>query len=166
MTQSSPSSCDYWGDEDLNPAVLDELAVFEANQVASTSRLVGRRSPSETMPPLSTNPESEDSFDPFNVDIQDLRGLDAATEDYRRKEAAARAAPASVSPPLPTHSAVPSKLHCTRPTAKLRNGTTLLLRRQGRKGKLGKGKQENWTRMRMKRTLLSNLPHLSSKSCS
>jgi hypothetical protein len=95
---SSPSSCDYWGDEDLSPAVLDELAVFEANQVASTSRLVGRRSPFETMPPLSTNPESDDSFDPFNVDMQNLQGLDAATEDYRRKEAAAPAAPASKPP--------------------------------------------------------------------
>lgn len=89
---SSPSSTDYWGNEDLDPAVLDELAVIEANQVASTSRSVGQRSPSETMPP---NPEFDDSFDPFNVDIQDLQGLDAATEDYRRKEAAA---PASKSP--------------------------------------------------------------------
>jgi hypothetical protein len=89
MTQSSPSSCDYWGNEDLNPAVLNELAIFEANQVTSTSRLVGQRSPSETMPPLSTNPESKDSFDPFNIDIQDLQGLDAATEDYRWKEVAA-----------------------------------------------------------------------------
>jgi ATP-dependent DNA helicase MPH1 len=86
---SSPSN--YWGDEDLNSAVLNELAVIEATQVASTSRSVVQR----TMPPLSTNPESDDVFDLFNVDIQDLQELDAAIEDdYRRKQAA----PASKSP--------------------------------------------------------------------
>ena len=91
---SSPSS--YWGDEDLNSAVLNELAVIEATQVASRSRPVVRRSPSKTMPPLFTAPDSDDVFDlTFDVDIQDLQELDAAIEkDYRRKEAA----PTSKSP--------------------------------------------------------------------
>lgn len=82
---SSPS--DYWGDEDLNSAVLNELAVIEATQVASTSRPAVRRSPPRTMPP---NQDSDDVFDlTFDVDVQDLRELDAAIEnDYRRKGAA------------------------------------------------------------------------------
>jgi ATP-dependent DNA helicase MPH1 len=91
---SSPSS--YWGDEDLNSAVLNELDVIEATQVASTSRPVVRRTPPKTMPPPFTNPDSDDVFDlTFDVDIQDLRELDAAIEkDYRRKGAA----PTSKSP--------------------------------------------------------------------
>jgi len=91
---SSPNS--YWGDEELNSAVLNELAVIEATQVASTSRPVVRRSPSKTVPPLFTNPDSDDLFDlTFNVDVQDLQELDAAIEkDYRRKGAA----PTSKSP--------------------------------------------------------------------
>lgn len=89
---SSPNS--YWGDEDLNSAVLSELAVIEATQVASTSRPVVRRSPPKTMPP---NQDSDDVFDlTFDVDIQDLRELDAAIEnDYRRKGAAPTAKPPS-----------------------------------------------------------------------
>lgn len=92
---SSPGS--YWGDEDFNSAVLSELAVIEANQIASTSRSLMRRSPSppKAMPPLSTNPASDDVYDLFNVDIQDFQELDAAIEkDLRRKEAA----PTSKSP--------------------------------------------------------------------
>ena len=87
VIMSSPNS--YWGDEELNSAVLNELAVIEATQVASTSRPLVRRSPSKTMPPFA-NPDSDDIFDlTFNVDIQDLQELDAAIEkDYRRKEAA------------------------------------------------------------------------------
>ena len=85
---SSPNS--YWGDEELNSAVLNELAVIEATQVASTSRPLARRSPSKTVPPPFTNPDSDDIFDlTFNVDMQDLQELDAAIEkDYTRKGAA------------------------------------------------------------------------------
>jgi len=82
---SSPNS--YWGDEELNSAVLNELAVFEATQIASTSKPVVRRSPSKTGPPPFTNADSDDLFDlTFNVDVQDLQELDAAIEkDYVRK---------------------------------------------------------------------------------
>ncbi|KAH9057001.1 hypothetical protein EDB87DRAFT_1833399 [Lactarius vividus] len=88
---SSPNS--YWGDEELNSAVLNELAVIEATQIASTSRPVVR-SPPKTVPPLTTL-DSDDLFDfTFDVGVQDLQELDAAIEnDYRRK-----AAPASKSP--------------------------------------------------------------------
>ncbi|KAI9445432.1 P-loop containing nucleoside triphosphate hydrolase protein [Lactarius indigo] len=89
---SSPNS--YWGDEELNSAVLNELAVIEATQIASTSRPV-LRSPPKTVPPPLTNLDSDDLFDlTFDVGVQDLQELDAAIEkDYRRK-----AAPASKSP--------------------------------------------------------------------
>ena len=85
---SSPNS--YWGDEELNSAVLNELAVIDATQVASTSRPLVRRSPSKAVPPHFANPDSDDIFDlTFNVGIQDLQELDAAIEkDYRRKGAA------------------------------------------------------------------------------
>ena len=83
---SSPNS--YWVDEELNSAVLNELAVIEATQVASTSRPLVRTSPSTTVPSFA-NPGSDDIFDlTFNVDIQDLQELDVAIEnDYRRKGA-------------------------------------------------------------------------------
>ncbi|KAH8992001.1 P-loop containing nucleoside triphosphate hydrolase protein [Lactarius akahatsu] len=82
---SSPNS--YWGDEELNSAVLNELAVIEATQIASTSRPVVR-SPPKTVPPLAKQ-DSDDLFDlAFDVDAQDLQELDAAIEkDYRRKAA-------------------------------------------------------------------------------
>ncbi|KAH8998735.1 P-loop containing nucleoside triphosphate hydrolase protein [Lactarius hatsudake] len=82
---SSPNS--YWGDEELNSAVLNELAAIEATQIASTSRPVVR-SPPKTVPPLAKQ-DSDDLFDlTFDVDVQDLQELDAAIEkDYRRKAA-------------------------------------------------------------------------------
>ncbi|KAH9049465.1 hypothetical protein EDB84DRAFT_1649374, partial [Lactarius hengduanensis] len=74
-------------DEELNSAVLNELAVIEATQIASTSRPVVR-SPPKTVPPLAKQ-DSDDLFDlTFDVDAQDLQKLDAAIEkDYRRKAA-------------------------------------------------------------------------------
>ncbi|KAH9075821.1 P-loop containing nucleoside triphosphate hydrolase protein [Lactarius deliciosus] len=82
---SSPNS--YWGDEELNSAVLNELAVIEATQIASTSRPVVR-SPPKTVPPLAKQ-DSDDLFDlTFDVDAQGLQELDAAIEkDYIRKAA-------------------------------------------------------------------------------
>ena len=83
---SSPSY--YWGEEEINSAVLNELAAFEASQVASTSKPAVRK-PSESsnqVPPSLTVADSDDSFDfTFDIGAQDLQSLDAAIErDYRR----------------------------------------------------------------------------------
>jgi ATP-dependent DNA helicase MPH1 len=94
---SSPSG--YWDDEELNSAVLNELAVIEASQVASTSKQIIRKSesPSKTVPPPLTVADSDDLFDlTFDVDVQDLQQLDAAIEkDYRRQTGSTSKTPLS-----------------------------------------------------------------------
>ena len=92
---SSPNG--YWDDEELNSAVLYELAAIEASQVASTSKPVVRKSPSNTMPPPLTVADSDDMFDlTFDVGVQDLQKLDAAIEkDYRRQTGSISKSPLS-----------------------------------------------------------------------
>jgi len=82
---SSPSR--YWDDDEINPAVLNELAAIEASQVASTSNPVVRKPSVNVVPPPLTAADSDDLFDlSFDVGVQDLQRLDAAIEqDYRRK---------------------------------------------------------------------------------
>jgi ATP-dependent DNA helicase MPH1 len=82
---SSPSR--YWDDEELNSAVLNELAAIEAGQVASTSKPTDRRPSPDLGPTPLTVADSDDLFDlTFDLDVQELEILDAAIEnDYRRK---------------------------------------------------------------------------------
>jgi ATP-dependent DNA helicase MPH1 len=91
---SSPSH--YWDDDDINSAVLNELAAFEATQVASTSKPIVRKPSANFGPPLAVA-DSDDLFDlTFDVGVQDLQRLDAAIErDYKRKAATAAKSPSS-----------------------------------------------------------------------
>ena len=81
---SSPSH--YWDDEELNSAVLNELAAIEAGQVASTSKPTVRKPSPDLRPTPLTVADSDDLFDlTFDLDVQELERLDAAIEnDYRR----------------------------------------------------------------------------------
>ncbi|KAH9006014.1 P-loop containing nucleoside triphosphate hydrolase protein [Lactarius hatsudake] len=159
---SSPNS--YWGDEELNSAVLNELAAIEATQIASTSRPVVR-SPPKTVPPFAKQ-DSDDLFDlTFDVDLQDLQELDAAIEkDYRRKAAPSSSntfgrslsgrqttlfggivPPRSPSPKKPPSSRRGAQQKSPRHSTdrKVRSGTTPLLRRRARNGRPGKGKAKD-----------------------
>ncbi|KAI0286801.1 hypothetical protein BGY98DRAFT_929898 [Russula aff. rugulosa BPL654] len=82
---SSPSH--YWDDEELNSAVLNELAAIEASQVASTSKTTVRKPSPDLGPTPLTVADSDDLFDlTFDLDVQELEKLDAAIEDdYRQK---------------------------------------------------------------------------------
>lgn len=92
---SSPSH--YWDDDELNSAVLNELAAIEASQVASTSKPVVRKPLVNDVPPPLTAADSDDLFDfSFDVGVQDLQRLDAAIEqDYRRKASSTTKSPSS-----------------------------------------------------------------------
>jgi ATP-dependent DNA helicase MPH1 len=92
---SSPSS--YWDDEELNSAVLNELAAIEATQVASTSKPVVRKPSSNSVAPPLTAADSDDLFDfSFDVGVQDLQRLDAAIErDYRQNAGTTSKSPSS-----------------------------------------------------------------------
>jgi ATP-dependent DNA helicase MPH1 len=92
---SSPS--DYWDDEELNSAVLSELAAIEATQVASTSKPIVRKPSVKLVPPPLTVADSDDLFDlSFDVGVQDLQRLDAAIEkDYSRKAGSTPKSPLS-----------------------------------------------------------------------
>lgn len=92
MSSSSPSR--YWDDEELNTAVLNELAVIDPPQVASTSKPTVRKPSSET--PL-TVADSDDLYDlTFDVGVQDLQRLDAAIEkDYKRRADSTSKSPSS-----------------------------------------------------------------------
>ncbi|KAI0271516.1 hypothetical protein BC834DRAFT_859979 [Gloeopeniophorella convolvens] len=86
---SSPDA--YWGDDDLNSAILTGLAAFEANHAASTSR----RTPEPASAPAPARPppqplaaaDSDDFFDlTLDFDASDLKQLDDAIEkDIQRK---------------------------------------------------------------------------------
>ena len=82
---SSPSH--YWDDEELNSAVLNELAAIEASQVASTSKTTVRKPSPDLGPTPLTVADSDDLFDlTFDLDVRELEKLDAAIEDdYRQK---------------------------------------------------------------------------------
>ena len=92
---SSPSR--YWDDEELNSAVLNELAAVEASQVASTSKLTVRKPSPDRGPTPLTVADSDDLFDlTFDLDVQELERLDAAIEnDYRRKAGSTSKSPSS-----------------------------------------------------------------------
>lgn len=92
---SSPSV--YWDDEELNSAVLSELAAIEASQVVSTAKPFVRKPPSNRVSPSHTVADSDDLFDAaFDVGVQDLQRLDAAIErDYRRRAGSAPKSPSS-----------------------------------------------------------------------
>jgi ATP-dependent DNA helicase MPH1 len=92
---SSPSR--YWGDEELNSAVLNELAAIEAGQVASTSKPTIRKPSPDLGPTPLTVADSDDLFDlMFDLDVQELEMLDAAIEnDYRRKADSTSKSPSS-----------------------------------------------------------------------
>jgi ATP-dependent DNA helicase MPH1 len=92
---SSPSH--YWDDNELNSAVLNELAAFEASQVASTSKPTIRKPSANSVPPPLIAEDSDDLFDlSFDVGVQDLQRLDAAIErDYQRKGGSASKSPSS-----------------------------------------------------------------------
>lgn len=94
---SSPSR--YWDDEELNSAVLNELAAIEPRQVASTSEPTVRKpSPDRPPTPLAVA-DSDDLFDvTFDLDVQELQRLDAAIEkDYGRKaDSTSRSGPLTV----------------------------------------------------------------------
>ena len=94
-TMSSPSR--YWDDDELNSAVLNELAAIDTLQVASTSKPLVRKPSSDLEPTPLTVPDSDDLFDlTFDVGVQDLQRLDAAIEkDYRRKADAPSKSPSS-----------------------------------------------------------------------
>jgi ATP-dependent DNA helicase MPH1 len=85
MSSSSPSR--YWDDEELNTAVLNELAVIDPPQVASTSKQTVRKPSSDIEATPLTVADSDDLYDlTFDVGAQDLQRLDVAIEkDYRRK---------------------------------------------------------------------------------
>ena len=95
---SSPSH--YWNDEELNPAVLNELAAMEAGQVASTSKPTVRKPSPDLGPTPLTVADSDDLFDlTFDLDVQELEKLDAAIEDdYRRKADSTSKSPSSGAP--------------------------------------------------------------------
>jgi ATP-dependent DNA helicase MPH1 len=82
---SSPSR--YWDDEELNFAVLNELAAIDPPQVASTSKPTVRKPSPALRPTPLTVGDSDDLYDlTFDVGVQDLQRLDAAIEkDYRKK---------------------------------------------------------------------------------
>ena len=92
---SSPSH--YWDDEELNSAVLNELAAIEVGQVASTSKPTVRKPSPELGPTPLTVADSDDLFDlTFDLDVQELEMLDAAIEnDYRRKPDSTPKSPSS-----------------------------------------------------------------------
>lgn len=92
---SSPSH--YWDDEELNTAVLNELAAIEAGQVASTSKPTVRKPSPDLRPTPLTVADSDDLFDlTFDLDVQELEILDAAIEnDYRRKPDSTSKSPSS-----------------------------------------------------------------------
>jgi ATP-dependent DNA helicase MPH1 len=94
---SSPSN--YWDGEELNSAVLNELAVIEASQAVSISKPIVRKSPPNTVPtPLPlTAADSDDLFDlTFDVGLQDLQNLDAAIErDYNKQSGSTSKSPLS-----------------------------------------------------------------------
>jgi ATP-dependent DNA helicase MPH1 len=92
---SSPSH--YWDDEELNSAVLNELAAIEAGQVASTSKPTVRKPSPNLGPTPLTVADSDDLFDlTFDLDVQELEILDAAIEnDYRRKSDSTSKSPSS-----------------------------------------------------------------------
>ena len=92
---SSPSR--YWDDDEINSAVLNELAAIEASQVASTSKPVVRKPSFNVVQPPLTAADSDDLFDfSFDVGVQDLQRLDAAIEqDYKRKAGLISKSPSS-----------------------------------------------------------------------
>jgi ATP-dependent DNA helicase MPH1 len=92
---SSPSH--YWDDEELNSAVLDELAAIEASQVASTSKPTVRKPSPDLGPTPLAIADSDDLFDlTFDLDVQELEMLDAAIEnDYRRRADSTSKSPSS-----------------------------------------------------------------------
>jgi ATP-dependent DNA helicase MPH1 len=92
---SSPSH--YWDDEELNSAVLNELAAIESGQVASTSKPTVRKPSPNLGPTPLTVADSDDLFDlTFDLDVQELEILDAAIEnDYRRKADSTSKSPSS-----------------------------------------------------------------------
>lgn len=92
---SSPSR--YWDDDEINSAVLNELAAIEASQVASTSKPVVRKPSFNVVQPPLTAADSDDLFDfSFDVGVQDLQRLDAAIEqDYKRKADSISKSPSS-----------------------------------------------------------------------
>jgi ATP-dependent DNA helicase MPH1 len=92
---SSPSR--YWDDEELNSAVLNELAAIEPSQVASTSKPTVRKPSPDLGPTPLTVADSDDLFDlTFDLDVQELEMLDAAIEnDYRRKADSTSKSPSS-----------------------------------------------------------------------
>jgi ATP-dependent DNA helicase MPH1 len=92
---SSPSH--YWDDEELNSAVLNELAAIEAGQVASTSKPTVRKHSPDLGPTPLTVADSDDLFDlTLDLDVQELEMLDAAIEnDYRRKADSTSKSPSS-----------------------------------------------------------------------
>ena len=92
---SSPSH--YWDDDELNSAVLNELADFEASQVASTSKPTIGKSSANFAPPPLTAADSDDLFDlSFDVGVQDLQRLDDAIErDYTRQAGTASKSPSA-----------------------------------------------------------------------
>lgn len=92
---SSPSH--YWDDEELNSAVLNELAAIEAGQVASTSKPTVRKPSPNLRPTPLTGANSDDLFDlTFDLDVQELEMLDAAIEnDYKQKAVSTSKSPSS-----------------------------------------------------------------------
>ena len=92
---SSPSH--YWDDEELNSAVLNELAAIETSQVASTSKPTVRKPSPDLRPTPLAIADSDDLFDlTFDLDVQELEMLDAAIEnDYRRKADSTSKSPSS-----------------------------------------------------------------------
>jgi ATP-dependent DNA helicase MPH1 len=92
---SSPSR--YWDDEELNSAMLNELAATDIPQVASTSKPTVRKPSSDLGPTPLTVADSDDLYDlSFDVGVQDLQRLDAAIEkDYRRKADSTSKSPSS-----------------------------------------------------------------------
>ncbi|SRR6266403_2242554 len=92
---SSPNH--YWDDEELNSAVLNELAAIEAPQFASTSKPTIRKPSLELGSTPLTVADSDDLFDlTFDLDVQELQVLDAAIEkDYRRKAGSTSKSPSS-----------------------------------------------------------------------
>lgn len=92
---SSPSH--YWDDEELNSAVLNELAAIETSQVASTSKPTVRKPSPDLGPTPLAIADSDDLFDlTFDLDVQELEMLDAAIEnDYRRKADSTSKSPSS-----------------------------------------------------------------------